>query len=322
MTASYDATELTIPVTTITKLGVGIFAYEPMWGEASKKLGETLVVPYRVVMRKMIDEEGVERPDGYQADLDEFEFEIMQAIKEELPAIRSGLTMELVEMTRRLSFREWFFKVHYRKINEQKSKLPRYDVAIENWDFGGESQIVTQSLCTVGIYGPGGTDQAPDYKGVIGWDGQRAQGVALDFAVCKMSLRFLKRRAEVTMAYKKNVYGMYNCVNLGSFRNFDAGSLRFVGGTLNEREDGDYDITFHFVPDIRREFDRIGEARASDGGEIIVPPHHYVWTKHEPYKETFTDEKGREDVKIIQKARFAYVERVRDSRDFALLQIP
>ena len=207
--------------------------------------------------------------------------------------------------------RRWKIVCSYSSAEKSRSAAPRYDKSVISLDFSGQQQLMTECLTTVAGYSV--TGDYPETPNLIGWDGRQLHGVPVDFAVMKVNYRFLKRKAEMTTSYYTNIYNLFNTVNDAEFKQFAAGSLRMCGATLNEREDGDFEITFTFEADKTHTYENLGLITTP----IITPPHHYLDVKYRIVSESFGERKMEVPV-----AELAWVRKIYADADFSLLQIP
>lgn len=287
----------------ITVIGHGDFLMEEQH-TYEEEHGESAEIHYHVY------------PDGSLSppDLNALEEAVFSAVKTNAPATWRGLYKGGLSLVKRLTETSWILSVGYKKYEgKSRSPLPDYNRAIENWDFSGATKTITQAIKIKSSYGPGGV--APNRMGLIGYDGEKVNGVQIEYAVAHMSLRFLKRAADMTGAYKRDLFSLFNTVNDASWRDFNDGILLFKGGSLAEREDGDYDINLNFSPDIERRFQDFS-AFLPDA-TIVVPPHHYLDCVYADCEITITDA-----VDTIPQAKYAYVYQVYEEADFSLLQVP
>lgn len=289
--------------------GVGSFTLDEQYHDYSERKGENDSVDLPV--RAYANDDIMVGPADAEAAL-------MAGVIGVLPATWRGLTLKSVSLQERQGDYSWLLRASYGAEEKSKSKQPRYDRAIENWDFGGQGQIITEALGTVAKYNlySDQVDYAPETYNLIGWDGKQLNGVKRDYAVCNVTYRFLRRGSQMTAAYKAAIYGLYNTVNNAQFKDFPAKVLRFLGGSLREREDGDYDITFAFNAEKTYSFPNMGLIQ----GTVVVPPHHYLDVT---YKQIASPHGKTGDRRmVVPVAEYAYIRKVYEEADFSLLQIP
>ena len=200
----------------------------------------------------------------------------------------------------------WQARVDYRP--ENRSTPPQEDESSFSFDTTGGTQKVTQSLQTIGSYPAG----APDFKGAIGFDGEKVEGCDITVPVYKFSETHFKGAAFVNGPYKAAVMALTGQVNSAGFRGFAAGEVLFLGasGARRGRSSSDlWELSFHFaVSKNRASFDVGGITVAAKAG------WEYLWVLYEDAVDPGA--KAR-----IRRPRAVYVEKVYETGDFAGLGI-
>jgi len=114
------------------------------------------------------------------------------------------------------------------------------------FDTGGGTQHITQSLQTVGRYAPP-SKTAPDFQGAIGVTHDNVEGVDITVPVYNFSETHYIASSLVTGAYKATLFFLTGKVNAGSFRGFAPGEVLFLGASGSKRGQDDWEITFRFA---------------------------------------------------------------------------
>ncbi|MDL1952238.1 hypothetical protein FBQ97_20860 [Acidobacteria bacterium ACD] len=185
--------------------------------------------------------------------------------------------------------------------------------SVFSFEIGGGTQKITQSRATVASYAPP-SETAPDHKGAIGVTESGVEGVDVVTPVYQFSETHYKSNADVDEAYRLAVLGLSAApVNSAPFRGHDVGEVLFLGASGSKRTapDGseDWEITFRFAVSKNATGLVVGDIVGIDkkGWE-------YLWVQ---YREFADDEAGS----LVRRPVAAYVERVYDSSDFAVLEL-
>ena len=176
-----------------------------------------------------------------------------------------------------------------------------------NFDTGGGSQHVTQSLSTISKHAASGTP--PDFKGAVGVTHDNVEGVDITVPVYNFSETHYLADATVTSAYKGTLFSLTGKVNSGSFKGFAAGEVLFLGASGSKRGEDDWEITFRFAASPNRTGITIGDMTGIDkkGWE-------YLWVRYEDAEDTAAKA-------LVKKPTAAYVEKVYEEGSFSSLGI-
>ena len=117
--------------------------------------------------------------------------------------------------------------------------------AVYQFDTGGGSQHITQSLGTVRRYGRPGT-VAANFMGAIGVTADSVQGVDITVPVYSFSEVHYKNNAFVDENYKTTLFELTGTVNSRQFRQFAAGEVLFLGASGTKRGSDDWELVFRF----------------------------------------------------------------------------
>lgn len=195
----------------------------------------------------------------------------------------------------------------------QESALPDSSdplTAEFSFDTAGGNAHITQSLETMSSTPAAGVAALPDYKRVIGVHKDRVDGC--DILTGKLELTIQKKWPRMTMNYLlilKQLTGKSNTFPWGGFASdeilFLGGTGRYVG---DGRNDHPWEVTYRFAIS-ESEYD----IEIAPG--LVVPEKkgwHYLWVD-------YLDEVDPAAFVALQRPRGAWVERVYDHEDFALL---
>lgn len=176
------------------------------------------------------------------------------------------------------------------------------------FDTGGGTQHITQSIQTVGRYAPAGK-MAPDFRGAIGVTHDSVEGVDITIPVYSFSETHYIAADQVTGAYKATLFALTGKVNNASFRGFAAGEVLFLGASGSKRGEEDWEITFRFAASPNATGLTVGEITG-----IAKKGWEYLWVR---YADDVDD-----DAKVLVKRPIAvYVEQVYQYGDFSQLEI-
>ena len=198
----------------------------------------------------------------------------------------------------------WTGTVNYAPFERQEP--PQTGESVFNFDTGGGTQHITQSLQTVARY-PGGT--APDFKGAIGVTHDSVEGVDITVPVYNFSETHYVAAAEVTTAYKNTLFGLTGKVNSSSFKGLEAGECLFLGASGSRRGADDWEITFRFAGSPNRTGLAVGPITG-----IAKKGWEYLWVRYADAEDTGSHT-------LVKQPVGAYVERVYEVGNFASLGI-
>lgn len=178
-----------------------------------------------------------------------------------------------------------------------------------NFDTGGGTKHITQSLQTVGKF----PATAPDFAGAVEVDNEgNVNGVDIAMPVMNFSETHYFSPGRVSTSYKKRIAELTGKVNSGSFKGYAAGEVLFLGasGSRRGKRSTDYwEITFKFAvsPNVTN----------LKAGTIIVSSKKgwdYLWVR-------YADDVSSDRKALIKKPVAAYVEKVYEQASFGGLGI-
>lgn len=202
----------------------------------------------------------------------------------------------------------WRATVHYgRRRDEPDTGDARMD-----FELGGGTRHITQSLNTIGTYAPAGRT-APATGGAIGLTKDDVEGVDIHVPTFSWNETHFLDDDQVTMAYVNTLFGIYAHVNTLFFRQFAPGEVLFMGArgaSRTDSEDGDWEVQFSFAASPNREDIFVG-----DIGPIRKGGWEYLWVYYEKQEDSDTGI-------ALPRPRAVYVEQVYRWADFRGLGIP
>lgn len=220
------------------------------------------------------------------------------------PDIYAGMLRKSIEISERVNQDTWKITVRYEKAEQEEQEEepePAY-----SFDTGGGTQHITQSIQTVGKYGPKASELL---GGAIGFDGEHVQGVDITIPVFNFSETHFLPNSVVNTSYKANIFNMTGKVNSGGFRGFAAGEVLFLGASGSRRGEEDWEISFRFAALPNRDGIQVG-----DIGGISKKGWEYMWVQ-------YADEVDDAKKQIVKKPVAVYVEKVYPSTGFSGLGI-
>lgn len=203
----------------------------------------------------------------------------------------------------RIAEQSWEGSVRYGKREPMETGDSSYQ-----FDTGGGTQHITQSLQTVGRYAPPGKT-APDFQGAIGATHDSVEGVDVTVPIYNFSETHYVAAESVTGPYKAALFYLTGKVNRSAFRNFAAGEVLFLGASGSKRGDEDWEITFRFAASPNVEGLSLGPISG-----INKKGWEYLWVR-------YADDEDTAAKTLVKKPVAAYVERVYEDGDFAGLGI-
>jgi len=199
----------------------------------------------------------------------------------------------------------WDGKVRYGRMEKQ----PETGESTYQFDTGGGTQHITQSIETIGAYSA--DDDPPDFGGAIGVTHDNVEGVDITIPVYQFSETHYLPAAVVTNAYKGLLFYLTGKVNSAPFRGCAAGECLFLGASGSRRQqgqnpnDGDWEITFKFAASPNAVNLQIGDITvASKKG------WEYLWVRYEDAEDANV---------LVKKPTAAYVEKVYEDGNFSSL---
>jgi len=178
-----------------------------------------------------------------------------------------------------------------------------------NFDTGGGTKHVSQSLQTVGKY----PASAPDFSGAIEVDNEgNVNGVDIAMPVMNFSETHYFSPGKVTTGYKKRIASLTGCINSRSFKGYASGEVLFLGasGSRRGRHSNDYwEISFKFAVSPNASNLKVGSVtvKSKRGWD-------YMWVR---YANDISGDRSA----LVKKPVAAYVEKVYTDADFGGLGI-
>lgn len=182
---------------------------------------------------------------------------------------------------------------------------PETGESVFNFDTGGGTQHITQSLNTIGRY-PG---TAPDFKGAIGVTHDNVEGVDITVPVYTFSETHYVASSSVTTAYKNTLFNLTGKVNNGAFKGMAPGECLFLGASGSKRGTDDWEITFRFAGSPNRTGLSVGPI-----GGISKKGWEYLWVRYADTEDTASHT-------LVKQPIGAYVEKVYEEGNFSSLGI-
>jgi hypothetical protein len=176
------------------------------------------------------------------------------------------------------------------------------------FDTGGGTQHITQSLVTMGAYAPP-SRTAPYFGGAIGVTRDNVEGVDITVPVFNFSETHYIPAALITPAYQSVLFNLTGKVNNYAFRWFAEGECLFLGASGAQRGQDDWEITYRFAASPNRTGIIIGDIVG-----IVKKGWEYLWVRYEDAEDTGANA-------LVKRPMAVYVEQVYDWADFSLLGI-
>ena len=185
------------------------------------------------------------------------------------------------------------------------SNIPEVGESTYQFDTGGGSQHITQSISTSGRYAPSGSTAA-DFKGAIGVTQDSVEGVDITVPVYTWSeTHYLADAAVNKAAY----YALTGKTNSAAWNGYAAGEVLFLGASGSKRGEADWEITFRFAASPNR-------ANFNVGGITVTSKKgwEYMWVRYQ-------DSDDAAAKMVIKKPVAVYIEKVYEEGSFAGLGI-
>lgn len=248
---------------------------------------------------------GIENPSielRYMIEGTESDTAARAALESVIPALYGGLVFQEYHIAHQ-GGGVWEANVRYEKYKKNTGD------SSYQFDTGGGTQHITQSLATVGRYAPPGKT-APDYKGAIGVaDGTNVEGVDVTMPVYNFAETHYIPAANVTGSYKANIFWLTGRVNQAPFRGFAAGEVLFLGASGSQRGVEDWEITFRFAASPNATNLSVGNITG-----INKKGWEYLWVRYAEVEDSYAK-------MLVKEPIAAYVEQVYPYGDFSLLGI-
>jgi len=176
------------------------------------------------------------------------------------------------------------------------------------FDTGGGSQHITQSLGTVHSYAPPGKT-APNFRGAVGVTQDSVEGVDITVPVYNFSETHYLPVTAVTGAYKMALFSLTGTVNNAGFKGFALGEVLFLGSSGSLRGHEDWEVSFKFAASPNATGLVIGDITG-----IEKKGWEYLWVRYSDAEDV--------SAKVLVKRPVAvYVEQVYPYGNFAGLGI-
>ena len=188
----------------------------------------------------------------------------------------------------------------------ERAEPPQTGESVFNFDTGGGTQHITQSLQTVARY-PSGS--APDFKGAIGVTHDNVEGVDITVPVYTFSETHYLAASQVTNAYKMTLFALTGKINNAAFKGLAAGECLFLGASGSKRGVEDWEITFRFAGSPNRTGLAVGPITG-----ISKKGWEYLWVRYADTEDTASHT-------LVKQPVAAYVERVYEEGNFSALGI-
>ena len=174
------------------------------------------------------------------------------------------------------------------------------------FDTTGGTVHITASKATIGKYAASGT--APDYKQLIGVNGEDVAGADIVVPALKLTCHYRHPAAVISLSRIKYLASVTGTVNSTAFLSFAAGEVLFLGCSGSEGTDAETEIQYQFACSSNATGLTIG-----DIASVVKKGHHLAWIKY----EDGTDTAGG-TIYPVKKPQFCYVERVYEEINLSL----
>ncbi len=234
------------------------------------------------------------------------EAEVRALALAQVPPGYAGLFLKSITLDERLNESSWKVTAAYEAPEAAQQDNPEPTFA---FDTGGGSQHITQSLQTVGRYGP---SASTDLGGAIGYDGQNVAGVDITVPVYQFSETHYLDPGFVTQGYKLALFGLTGAVNSFPFRGFQAGEVIFLGASGSRKgldATDRWEISYKFAASPNQQNLSVGTITG-----IQKRGWDYLWVQ-------YGDDVDQAAKVMIKKPIAVYVERVYPFASFAGLGI-
>jgi hypothetical protein len=234
------------------------------------------------------------------------EAEVRAVAQAQIPSAYLGIPRSSLTLDERLNATTWKVRATFESTEEGQPEVPQPVFA---FDTGGGTQHITQSLQTVGRYGP---QASAALGGAIGFDGQQVAGVDITVPVYQFSETHVFSPVFVTPAYPIALMRLTGAVNSGFFRGFAPGEVLFLGAAGSRRGTGiedPWEITFRFAASPNRTGVTVGSITG-----IQKRGWDYLWVQ-------YGEDVDAAAQALIKKPTAVYVEQVYPFGDFGALGI-
>lgn len=181
---------------------------------------------------------------------------------------------------------------------------------VYSFDYTGGVRHVDVSQATAEYDAPGVPARSPEFRGVIGFDGQRVEGVDLDEGPGAQIIETHQFPATfVTQAYRVVLYYLRRSVNHLPFKGCAAGECLFLGASGQQRGSSNWEITYRFAVSGNQTGLQIGSI-----GGIFKPGWDYLETEFEAAVDGSCQ-------RLLQRPIRVFVHKVFPDADLSLLGI-
>jgi hypothetical protein len=233
------------------------------------------------------------------------------AITAGTPSTYMGLLRKEVEIVEHIDDTTWKVMVRYQPPEPGEEGEPKPDTQF-SFDTTGGTQHITQNLENVSYAGPGASEDMAE-GGAIGFDGETVTGVDITVPVYSFSETQYFTDAEMTQAYKQDIFDLTGSVNVDAFHGFDGGEVLFLGASGSRQGTGAddlWEVTFKFAASKNKTDIMVGTI-----GPIEKKGWEYLWVQYEPDVDGVVKQ-------LIKTPIAAYVSKVYPEYSFAPLGLP
>ncbi len=201
----------------------------------------------------------------------------------------------------------WRFVVNYSHPDNRREDVDTGSYLFSFDTTGGRTKI-THTLNRKQVVAATGLTPL-DTRGLIGWDGERAEGV--EIVVPSLQLEITKRqpRGMITAAYVRTLRGLTGKKNSGTFLTYAAGEVAFLGARGRQSTESDPEVSYFFTVEENQTDLTIDEITG-----INKDGQDYLWVYYEPVADPYADA-------LVAKPHTAFVDEVRKAADFSALSI-
>lgn len=176
------------------------------------------------------------------------------------------------------------------------------------FDTTGGRQRITQTLSRKQAKARPG-EAVINTNGLIGWDGERANGVEIVVPALQFEVTKRQPRGVITHAYVRTLRGLTGKKNSGTFLSYAAGEVAFLGARGRQSTEGDPEVTYFFVVEENQTGLTIDDITG-----INKDGQDYLWVYYEPHEDFVADV-------LTAKPHSVFVDEVRKAADFSALSI-
>lgn len=176
-----------------------------------------------------------------------------------------------------------------------------------DFEIGGETAHITQSLETISKHAPSG-QTAPDFKGAINVTKDNVEGADVPIRSMNFSLTRSYLSDQVDNAFILSIYNLCCCVSTQPFLFLGPGEALFTGASGSDKGKGLCTINYKFSGRPNATFDVGSIAGISKKG------HELLWIR-------YADEEDTASMTLVKKPVAAYIERVLELGDLNGLPI-